>query len=506
MKFFLIFVFSVIIFFPINVKADIAFLLHEAHGVSGEMTGAGHIAIYLSNICADPPPINLRQCREGEQKGVVVATYPKYGAVKDYEWFAMPLMPYIYGVDSENAVPLYANGEVRTLLSETNRIKYLSKVVPRLPDGTLPIGRWRGSIGQGLNRDLFAFTVKTTPEQDARFVEKYSVAGENNNFNVMYRNCADFTMDIMNSYYPNSTSRDFINDLTMTTPKGVGRSFKKYAASRPDLLFQVKKYPQLDGTIMRSFGLRNFTETAFTSKKYVVTQLLTMPVLLPMFAGTYYLTGYFNVDSAYQDYPSAEMARLNFEKYSLLKQPKESGKKENKEVLARIEAGRRAEKKRIFGEKETWEKYRRELQPMLENAIKDRFFADELEVKQFYSNLEAQSEPFLDEKGEVMLRVNNYGQEKILGITRNNILSENSDVRLAYKMMLVKVKAELKAAEKNRETLEVFEANWNLLNDLSKRASQLPPLEIPNGARFLTTPKKKTFKKKFTEILVKVLR
>ncbi len=143
---------------------------------------------------------------------------------------------------------------------------------------------------------------------------------------------------------------------------------------------------------------------------------------------------------------------------------------------------------------------------MIANALKERLFADDEEVKKFYNHLEAQSEPFLDENGELMLKVNNYGQEALLGITRRNILGANSDVRLAYKLMLVKVKAELGASEKNRETMEVFEANWQLLQELSKRAAALPPVQIPNNRGFLTTPKKVSFKKKFTNVLVKVLR
>ncbi len=502
MKFSLIF--SLVLFFlaPLTVNADIAFLLHEAQGVSGEMTGAGHIAIYISNVCADSP-LAIRKCRHDEQKGVVMATYPNFGTDKNYEWLAMPLMPYLYGVDSEQAVPLYANGEIRTLLDETNRAKYLSKIIPAMSDGTLAPGRWSMSVGQGFNRDLYAFTVKTTAEQDARFIEKYSTTGENNDFNVMFKNCADFVGKIMNFYFPNSSSRDFINDFGMTTPKGLARSFKKYTNKRPAMLFHVTKYPQIDGPIMRSFGMRNFTEMAFTSKKYFVTELLTMPVLMPLFAGTYYLTGYFNIDSAYRDYPSAEMARLNLQKHL---RSKRLDFVEDTVTLEDIENSRKAEKKRIFGEKQTWEKYRRELKPMIANALKEQLFADDEEVKKFYNHLEAQSEPFLDENGELMLKVNNYGQEALLGITRRNILNANSDVRLAYKLMLVKVEAELGALEKNRETMEVFDANWQLLQELSKRAAALPPVQMPNNRGFLTTPRKSSFKKKFTKVLVKVLR
>lgn len=501
MKFSLVIFLFLLLIIPTKVKADVSLLLHEATGYSGEMTGAGHVTVYLSNLCTDPP-LALRQCREDEPKGIVIATYPAFGGANgDYKWFAMPFLAYLYGVDTEREIPLYANGKIRTLLRETNRAKYLSKVIePVSEDKTAPAGRWGGVVGATMNRDLYAFTVKTTAEQDARFLEKYRASPKGNDFNVMFKNCADFTRGVLNFYFPGSASRDFINDMGMTTPKALARSFKKYAAGRPDLMFHITKYPQIDGTILRSFGNRNFTETAFTSKKYVITQALTMPTLLPMFAGTYFLTGYFSTQSAYRSYPSAETARLNLEK----KLRKQSGASESKQVLADIKDRRKAEQTRIFGEKAVWEKHRRDFAPMLEKAVKDRLFADKQEVKSFYGDLERQSQPLYDASGELMLKVDCYGQEKFLGLTRGNIIGANSDVRLAYKLMLVKVKYELDARDRDRETMEVFRANWQTLNDLSKLNAALPPVQLPTNARFLTKPEVKTTNAKMMELFRRI--
>ncbi|MGI9035994.1 MAG: hypothetical protein ACR2GD_08145 [Pyrinomonadaceae bacterium] len=495
MKFPLIILLFVILFAPAKVNADISLLIHEATGYSGEMTGAGHVTVYLSNVCTDPPLV-LRQCRVGEPKGVVVATYPEFGPNSDYKWFAMPVLQYLYAVDSEQQIPLYANGKIRSFLRETSRVKYLSKIVPRSSETGLPPGRWSGVLGAAMNRDLYAFTVKTTPEQDLRFLEKYSTSPKGNDFNIMFNNCADFTRGIVNFYFPKSASRDFINDFGMTTPKALARSFKGYAAKRPDLLFYITKYPQIDGTILRSSSIRNFTETAFTSKKYVITQLLTKPSLLAIFAGTYFLTGYFDVDSAYRSYPSAAAARLNLEKNNL----KQSASAENEKILADIKARQKTEKERVFGEKRGWEIYRLAFYPMLEKAVKERLFADKNEVKSFFGDLEQQSTPFYDERGDLMLRVNNYGQEATLGLTRRNILGANSDTRLAYKLMLAKVKYELEASEKDRETMETFQENWQMLMELLRRSAALEPVQLPANARFLTTPVKKSTSSKMLEL------
>jgi hypothetical protein len=498
-KIYLVVLLFLIFVFPAKVNADIALLVHEAIGYSGEMTGAGHVTVYLSNVCTDAPLV-LRRCRNNEPKGVVIATYPTFSENGDYKWFAMPVIPYLYGVDTAREIPLYGNGEIRTLLRETNRVKYLSNVAPASENGASPAGRWGNVIGATLNRDVYAFTVKTTAEQDARFLENYSTSPKGNDFHAVFKNCAEFTRGVMNFYFPKSASRDLINDFGITTPKALARSFKKYAAERPDLLFHITKYPQVDGTIMRSFGIRNFTETAFTSKKYIITQALTMPKLLPIFAGMYYLTGYFNTDSAHRNYPSAEMAQLNLEN----KLAKQKGTPSRKQALDDIKARWKTEQLRVFGEKKDWEQYRQAFSPMLEKAIKDRLFAHLGEVKSFFGDLEHQSQPFYDADGELMLRVNNYGEERLLGLTRGNILAAESDVRLAYKLMLAKIKYQLAAAARNRQSVEAFRADWQLLTELSDRTARLPDVRLPINARFQTMPNDKTMKAKSLELFRKI--
>jgi hypothetical protein len=481
MRYFCIFLFLICLSLP--VYADVSLLLHEAKGFSGETTGAGHSAVYLSDVCADPPPFVLRKCRDKETRGAVIATYPDFGANNDYKWFAMPLNAYLYGVDKDSQIPLYANGEIRLLLRETIRQKYLADVVPKGEDGTLPPGRWVEIIGTALNRDLYAFNVKTTPEQDEQFIKKYSLLVKGNDFQVFYKNCADFTKDIMNSFFPHSSKRDFINDLTMTTPKAITRSFSKYAQKRPQLLFHVTKYPQLDGTIMRSFGNRNFTETAFTSKKYVITQALTMPVLLPLFAGSYFMTGYFSVDRTHQNFPSLEMAQLNLEKDV---KKKTSGFAGNSEAIREIDSKRKAEKIKLFGAGSDWKNYKAELNKLISKAIAEKLFVDDKEVKTFFKDLEFQSEPFFDQNGFLMLKVVNYGKESMVGITKSNMMSEQSDIRLAYKLILVKLKTELDASKNNRVSFLELQENWRLMMDLKAKSDALPAVENPTNARFLT--------------------
>src|SRR5579875_3485294 len=80
--------------------ADAALLLEEPFGDFGAMNPTGHAAVYLNHVCADNP-IHLRPCRETEF-GVVISRYHR---VDGYDWMAIPLIPYLYAVDSPSDVP-----------------------------------------------------------------------------------------------------------------------------------------------------------------------------------------------------------------------------------------------------------------------------------------------------------------------------------------------------------------------------------------------------------------
>ena len=103
-KWFLIIIFTIILA-PVAIRADVSFLLLESIGVAGEFTGSGHAAIYLSNICTDDG-ISLRPCRETES-GVVISSYPNFGNGSTYEWMAVPLAPFLYGVENQDQVPIH---------------------------------------------------------------------------------------------------------------------------------------------------------------------------------------------------------------------------------------------------------------------------------------------------------------------------------------------------------------------------------------------------------------
>lgn len=502
---------------PTLARADVSLFLQEALGVSGEASSAGHVSIYFSNICADTP-VQLRRCLPGEL-GVVIAAYPNFGMDKPYEWIAVPLLPFLYGVESERNIPLYVNGEVRTLLRETYRRTFFGDLIPNNANGAIPEGSWQQMIANCFNRDTYSITLNTTAAEDAALIEKLNSGPNKNHFDTVFNNCADFARGVINTYFPHAAHRDVLNDFTMTSPKAVARSLTRYAAKRPERLLTITKYAQLSGPIRRSLDNRNYSEMALISKKYLIPQILFQRELLAIFATSYFFVGRFNVHQEYLVYATPEIAELNLEESLLKEQPaKENGKNSIWANLGdnftrtaeaaphtsrtEIESRKNSERARIFGTKQIWKNYLTAFAPMLQNAISDGLFADEKEVKTFFKDLELQSEPTFDAQGALILRVSAYGENNLLGLTRNNILGNQSNPQLAYKLMLAKVCASLKAKGKNRESLELFEADWKLLMQLSARSAETFQPMSARPKRFLVTPEKTTFGQKFKKAFV----
>jgi len=469
-------------------SADVSLLVQEAAGGSGEFTGSGHVALYFSNICAETPVI-LRGCRDGEQ-GAVLSAYPTWGVSVPYKWLALPLNVFLYGVEGENNIPLYANGEIRRMLREEYRRRAMRGIIPDMPDGSLPEGRWTEIIGSTINRDVYGLTVSTTPEQDVRFLESFNRIPNTYHFNTMSDNCADFARETINLIFPHATHRDVLNDFGMTTPKALARTFTRYASARPKLLFRVVKYSQIDGPVRRSFNIRNFSEKGLVSKKYFLTMATTNPPLYGVFAVTYFMTGWYRLDHQYHEVPSLAVAELKVD--SMLpvrpdfRAPDDiSVGKHRAEIEHRIIALR----EETFGKSDFWNEYRNTFKPMLAEARKRGLFLDSAELQTFYKDLELQSEPALDANGGVILHVNDRGVIRTLGVTWANISESDSDPVLAYKLMLAKVNYILSAPARNRVSVAELAKDLALLQSLNAKVRSLPAPSLDSAGAHVTQPR-----------------
>lgn len=168
-------------------QANVALLLEEPFGTFGGMNPTGHAAIYLSRVCA-ASPVSLRVCQDGEE-GVVISRYHR---ISGYDWIAIPLIPYLYGVDNADQVPDWVSPEDVASIRDSWRRAHLAGVVPDAEDGTAPAGDWIQLAGASYDRTIYAFEMETTVAQDVRFIQTLNSGPNHRDFNLIFHNCADF--------------------------------------------------------------------------------------------------------------------------------------------------------------------------------------------------------------------------------------------------------------------------------------------------------------------------
>lgn len=278
------------LFALLRANASISLLVEEPFGTFGAFNPTGHAAIYLSNVCADSPT-RLRVCH-GDEMGVVVSRYHR---VDGYDWVAIPLVPYLYAVENLDDVPESATPELEKELRDRYRREHLLNLAPSRADGSTPRGEWIQLVGASYDRRIFGFQLDTTPEQDAAIVAKLNDSHNHGQFNLFYRNCADFARSILRTTYPGSIPRNAMSDFWLTTPKHLARSVTKFGAKNPEVGFQTFQIPQVSGTISRSRRVDGIAESLVRSKKYIVPLAFFSPTTALSLMAAYVGTGRFQM-------------------------------------------------------------------------------------------------------------------------------------------------------------------------------------------------------------------
>jgi hypothetical protein len=255
----------------------VALLLEQPYGHLGALTPTGHVAIYLSDVCA-ATPLRLRRCDPGET-GVVLS---RYHHINGYDWMAMPLLPYLYAVNNPQDIPADSSKITAMRLRNQYRRTYLREYIPDDPHRAIPKGSWTELLGESYIRKIYGFSLETRPEQDDEFIAIFNSRNNHSRYNLVFRNCANFAENILNFYYPHSVHRNFITDFGIMTPKQTARSFEKYARRHTDLDFTTFVIPQVPGRIHRSSPIRGVLESLVSTKKYI----LPLAVLHPFVAGS----------------------------------------------------------------------------------------------------------------------------------------------------------------------------------------------------------------------------
>jgi hypothetical protein len=252
--------------------ASVALLMEEPYGKFGAFNPTGHAAVYFNHICADSH-IELRPCHDGEF-GVVISRYHK---IDGYDWIAIPLIGYLYAVDSLSDIPQSVDRGQVAALRDAYRRKHLLDLAPDDKNGGPPKGEWTELVGSSFDRTIHGFQVDSTPEQDERFMTIFNDRRNVGHFNLLFHNCADFSRVVLDIYLPHSIHRNFIADVGLMTPKQVARSLVSYGKKHSDIDMTAFVVPQLPGGMPRSHPVDGVAQSLVESKKYLIPLVVLAP-------------------------------------------------------------------------------------------------------------------------------------------------------------------------------------------------------------------------------------
>ena len=439
-------------------SANIGLLLDAKPNVGrefgNELTGAGHSGVYLSHVCT-VNPVQLRLCEPGEM-GSVIQNYADFEENSPYQWNAVPLSVYLYGVDDPGQRPLFGSPELRAALQERYREKYLQSICTTERCRHDLRADWRESVAAAFVREIYIFEVDTTPAQDEQFIREFNARANVNRYSGFANNCADFAKLVVNTYFPHSAHRNVINDLGMTGPKAIARSFTHYAEHHPELDLRVIRIEQVPGTYKRSSDSKEGTEQLIRSKKWLVPIAAVGYQALPFIAASYFLTGRFSPDHELRKHPSEQAAALTDE----LESAKNDGDQPRTDQLT---SQLRQERERQVGDDEQWAKMRQRFEEVLQGAIADGVVSDRRELHGLFRDLQARGKTYVDDRQQAWMEVENEGQLRRVGLSTNNIVGPNSDRRLGFQLLLARMEYLLSTNPKHRELYTEIQSDWALL-------------------------------------------
>ena len=435
-----------------TVRADIGVVLSEALDESvAKVTSAGHSAVYFSRVCPETP-IKLRLCRPDEM-GSVISNYTTLGEDQPFEWNVVSLSTFLYGVDDPRFRPLIGLPQIKRALEENYRQKYLAAYCASEFCRTSNKPEWRFMVGSTLERSLYIFVVHTSVEQDLAFIKHFNSSPNVNHFNGVTRNCATFVRGVVDFYYPHSAHADYFNDFLMTSPKAIARSFTRFALHHPELDLRVLHFAQLPGTIKRSSQARSGTEQFCRSKKFYPPMVWFAPYGMPAAAGAYYLTGRFNPERELEKHPAFLETAGGTEPDSAWSDV--DG--------ATTDDSATDQREEVIGTKQEWKQYHTDLDGILDEAVEEKIIPGSDYLEHFAMQLQKTAMPVLGPHGGMWLEIPKDGQTERLGVSANNILEPGSNSRLAYSVLLVRAEQMLKSPKHERESIDDFKSDWQLL-------------------------------------------
>jgi len=453
-----------------RARGDVGVVLDESMGTSVDrIIGTGHSAVYLSRVCPESP-VKLRLCGPGEQ-GSVLSTYATLGEDQRFEWNAVPLSIYLYGVDDPGDRPLFGSRKIKRVLEEQYRLKHLTAYCTTRACQASDSAEWRQMVGANLSRGIYIFVAETSEEQDLRFIAEFNSLPNVNRFNGVTRNCADFTRHIINTYFPHAASPDYINDFGMTSPKAIARSFTHYALRHPEIRFRILHFAQVPGTIKRSSEVRDGTEQLYHSKKLLVPMVLFAEHTLPVLAGFYVLTGRFNPEHEAENYPTAEITETSHQ----IRDAQAEGEAPRAAQLKALEREQRAD---VVGTPKEWQLYRQAWRAAVDDEVRRGTIRDRAYLNHAFKRLDKAGTVSADASGALWMEIPSANGSSRLGLSVSNVLAAASDAQLADELLLARVGRELRSPKHERENMLEFKEDWALLQTAHGQDADSTPSRV----------------------------
>jgi hypothetical protein len=272
-----------------RAHAQAALLMEEPYGFFGALNPTGHNAVYFDRICAETP-VTLRRCQPGEM-GAVIA---RYQGIEGYDWVAIPLIPYLYSVESADQVPAHVDRQMVDRMRDRYREAHFESLGPDLHPGNFVRGGWKQLVGVAYERRIYAISFETTEAQDDALIARLNDASNHTHFNLLFSNCADFARQILNDYYPGTFHRSLFPDAGMTTPKQIAWKLVRYGHKHPDAQVAVFEIPQVPGYRRMSHSNKSIDES-FVTTVYAIPITIANPYLAGGLLVDYLIRGRYHV-------------------------------------------------------------------------------------------------------------------------------------------------------------------------------------------------------------------
>ena len=248
-------------------------LMEEPFGFFGFLNPTGHDAVFFARICAETP-VKLRRCAPGESGAVIT----RYQGIAHYDWIAMPLPPYLFAVANASEAPARVDHETVNRLRDEYHADHLLGLgdVPR--GGDVKRG-WSQFVGVSYERRIYAFRFATTEAQDDALIARMNAEANRSRFNLLYRNCADFTAGILSIYFPGTFRRSILPDAGITTPRQITYKLVRYARKHPETQLTAFEIPQVPGYRRRSRRNQSIAASLIT-RGYVLPLAFISPYIV----------------------------------------------------------------------------------------------------------------------------------------------------------------------------------------------------------------------------------